>query len=116
MGQKWPHPSAMTSNKTISASFLNNVESVFLRQSGDNENGKYLIEGGAFATGCTNSQWISTVSRTTPLSCSIDTTTALVGYGAPVTANIDKSGVAIQSNSTGISNTARWGGNYTFNY
>jgi hypothetical protein len=100
----------------ISATFLNNIESVFLRQSGDNENGKYFFEGNAYASGVVAGYWIGFTSRSTPLSVAVDSSLALAGFAAPATTTLDKSGFSVNASATGISNTARFGGNWTVSY
>jgi hypothetical protein len=100
----------------ISASALNNIENVFYRRSGDNENGKYYIVAAAFATSAAFGQWIGLTSRSTPSSVAIDTSIVLAGYGAPITFGLDKSGFDIQASATGVSNTSRYGGVWTVSY
>jgi hypothetical protein len=100
----------------IQATFLNAVESVFLRQSGDTEVGKYYFSGGAWGAGAVSGYWIGFVSRTTPLSATVDSSTVLAGYGSLTANNLDKSGFAINANATGTSTTARFGGNWQANY
>jgi hypothetical protein len=100
----------------ISASFLNNVESVFYRRSGDNENGVYLWACGSYSTGSNFGGWIGCVSRSTPVSVAIDTSIVLAGYAAPTTTQLGKSGFNINAVASGVSTTCRFGGAWTINY
>jgi len=100
----------------ISSTFLNNVESVFLRQSGDTELGRYLFQGGAWGTSAASGYWIGFTSRSTPLSVAVDTSIALAGYAAPTTTQLVASGFNITAVASGISTTARFGGNWTTSY
>ena len=100
----------------ISASFLNNVESVFYRRSGDTELGKYLFSGGGWANGASSGYWIGFTSRSTPVSVAIDTSIVLAGYAAPTTTQLVQSGFGVTAVASGVSNTARFGGAWTSNY
>jgi hypothetical protein len=100
----------------ISSSFLNSVESVFARQSGDNENGVYLWACAAYATGSNFGGWIGFVSRSTPVSVAIDTSIVLAGYAAPTTTQLGKAGFDTNAVSSGVSTTCRYGGAWTANY
>lgn len=100
----------------VSSTFLNNLESVFYRSSGDNENGVYLWSCGAYTTGTNFGGWVGFVSRSTPVSVSVDTSVVLAGFNAPTTTQLGKSGFGITASATGPSNTNRFGGSWTSNY
>lgn len=131
------------SSPGISAAFLNAVEACLVnaisdtkitndgngnltfttgnlkRAAGNTEATKYFLQGGTNASGWTISQYMQSTSRgVTPASVTVDTAdqSPAVGGASPITNSLSAYGVQIYFVATAASNTARVGGNLTFNY
>lgn len=103
----------------ISASFLNAVESVLSRGSGDTETGKYIIEGNAGTASYFISSYIPSLSRSaTPVSITIDTADIAAASltSGPTAQNLTANGFQVVGQTSGNVSDARGGGNYTIHF
>jgi hypothetical protein len=102
----------------ISKAFLDGVEAVLARPSGDTETGKYYLEFGQSGANYYTSDYISTISRTSvPVSVSINTATiAPTGLNSPATALLDSNGFEVKASATGNVSDGRVGGAWTVQY
>lgn len=109
----------VSSGATINAADVNQLVNTLQAGSGATESAKYWTEAGTYDnTGSTLGEWIQTKSATsTPVSVSADTSiTAPISCGSMSTQQLNSSGFFIGCASTGISNTARFGGVWTVQY
>lgn len=107
----------VSSGTTINAQDVNQIVNTLQQGSGGTETGKYWVESGSANSGWSLGQWIQSQSRTTiPVSVSVDTSTVLAGVSGVSTQNLTSSGFAIGAGATGVSNTARYAGNFTIQY
>lgn len=102
----------------ISATFLNNVENVFVQPSGGTETGHYFLAGPAYTTGAFISDYVNSLSRgATPLSASTDLADAgLNNLGATSIGHLTSGGFQIFAQSVGANINCFCGGNYTIQY
>lgn len=102
----------------ISAAFLTALENALIQPSGGSETGKYFIGVGAYTSGVTAGQYISSISRTTvPVGVTKDTTDGAPSGGTTVsTAHVSHSGFQIYTAANAANTNLIYGGGYTINY
>jgi hypothetical protein len=103
----------------ISASFLNNIESVLARGSGDTETGKYFVFGNGYTATANIQDYIDSLSRTSvPVSVVVDEADQAHAnsMNAVITQQLTANGFVVGSTVSGASVNPRVGGNYTINY
>lgn len=101
----------------ISAAFLNAVEAVLARPSGDTETGKYGIDTCSYANTSHLGCYTPSISRTSvPVSVSIDSADALVNTGGVSTNHLTANGFATDGTASGPNLSVQCFGNYTINY
>lgn len=101
----------------ISAAFLNGVESVLARNSGDTETGKYIVDTCSYANTSHLGGYVPTISRTSvPVSVSIDSADALVNTGGLSTNHLTSNGFGMDGTASGPNLSVQVGGNVTVNY
>ena len=103
----------------ISAAFLNAVEAVLERNSGDTESGHYFCSGWSNAAGDLIQAYIPSLSRTsTPVSVSIDQADkAATNVNAPTTGFLTSGGFQVWTTSTSAQVTnLQVGGNWTIQF
>ncbi len=98
--------------------FLNKVEAVLSRPSGDTETGKYQLNGNSYVSGGIISEYHSSISRSaTPTSVTIDTADYSPSVcSTPVTDNISSNGFHIKTTTTAITANANVGGNTVIHF
>lgn len=107
----------VTTGNTVLAADINQLVNVLQAPSGATETGKYFAQGGTNASGWVVAVWVQSQSRTSvPVSVTFDTSTALVGLSGASTSQLGSTGFLVGAGGTGVSNTARMGGNYTIQY
>ena len=105
------------SSPGISATFLNNVEAVLARPSGDTETGKYFIDTSAYANATHMACYIPSLSRTSvPVSATVDTSDNLSNCGGVSTSNLTANGLRVGGTAAGPNLGVAAAGNYTINY
>ncbi len=98
--------------------FLNKVEAVLSRPSGDTETGKYQLNGNSYVNGGIISEYHSSISRSaTPVSVVIDTADYSPSVcNTPTVDNISSSGFHVKTTSTAINANCNVGGNTTIHF
>lgn len=105
------------SSPGISATFLNNVEAVLARPSGDTETGCYGIDTSSYSSPAHFGEYVSTISRTSvPVSVSVDTSIILFNSGGVSTNHLTANGFGVDGTSNATSLSTQAFGNYTVSY
>ncbi len=97
---------------------LDQVINVLQRPAGQQETGKYYLQGGLYATSAQLSAYIRTLSQgSTPVSVSIDTADFVAFHvNAPVVQIQTSYGFSVHTTATAADTECHVGGNWVVNY